>query len=88
MLEIRVPQLTAVLADPDGRIWSRLSLLATYPRQISPEPTATIPFGEGLLDWPQYTRPEVFRKKQVPKELLSGNHKNIATWRQRHRNKQ
>lgn len=35
----------------------------------------------GILEYPQYTRPEVFRKKRVPKELLSGNHKNVAAWR-------
>jgi tRNA (guanine37-N1)-methyltransferase len=35
----------------------------------------------GVLEYPQYTRPEIFRKKRVPKELLSGNHKNISTWR-------
>lgn len=36
---------------------------------------------EGILEYPQYTRPEVFRKKRVPRELLSGNHKNISGWR-------
>jgi tRNA (guanine37-N1)-methyltransferase len=41
----------------------------------------------GILEYPQYTRPEVFRKKSVPKELLSGNHKDIATWRNRMRRK-
>ncbi len=35
----------------------------------------------GVLEYPQYTRPEVFQKKQVPRELLSGNHKDIAVWR-------
>lgn len=35
----------------------------------------------GVLEYPQYTRPEIFKKKRVPKELLSGNHKAIATWR-------
>ncbi len=35
----------------------------------------------GLVEYPQYTRPEIFRKKRVPKELLSGHHKDIATWR-------
>lgn len=35
----------------------------------------------GVHEYPQYTRPEVFRKKRVPKELLSGNHKGIAAWR-------
>lgn len=39
----------------------------------------------GILEYPQYTRPEVFRKKRVPKELLSGNHKNIAAWRKYNR---
>ena len=34
-----------------------------------------------VLEYPQYTRPEVFRKKRLPKELLSGNHKDIAAWR-------
>lgn len=37
----------------------------------------------GVLEYPQYTRPEVFRKKRVPPELLSGNHKNIAAWRKK-----
>ncbi len=39
----------------------------------------------GVLEYPQYTRPEVFRKKRVPPELVSGNHKTIAAWRERHR---
>lgn len=39
-------------------------------------------FGEeGLLDWPQYTRPESFRGLGVPQVLLSGNHAAIAEWR-------
>ncbi len=37
----------------------------------------------GLLEYPQYTRPEVFRGKKVPEVLLSGNHKDIALWRYR-----
>lgn len=35
----------------------------------------------GYLEYPQYTRPEVFKDKRVPKELLSGNHKEIKAWR-------
>ena len=35
----------------------------------------------GLLEYPQYTRPRVFRGKEVPEELLSGNHAHIAKWR-------
>lgn len=42
----------------------------------------------GILEYPQYTRPEVFMKKRVPKELLSGNHKNVAVWRHHQRRHQ
>jgi tRNA (guanine37-N1)-methyltransferase len=35
----------------------------------------------GLLKYPQYTRPEILNGAQVPKVLLSGNHKEINTWR-------
>jgi tRNA (guanine37-N1)-methyltransferase len=37
--------------------------------------------GEGLLDYPQYTRPAVFRGWAVPEVLRSGNHLAIAQWR-------
>ena|ERR1043166_7176054 len=39
-------------------------------------------FSEGLLDYPQYTRPPEFRGMKVPEVLLSGNHAEIARWRQ------
>lgn len=35
----------------------------------------------GLLEYPQYTRPPVFRGKEVPEVLLSGHHANIDKWR-------
>lgn len=38
-------------------------------------------FEDGLLDYPQYTRPAKFREWQVPEVLLSGNHAEIAKWR-------
>jgi tRNA (guanine37-N1)-methyltransferase len=38
-------------------------------------------FGAGLLDWPHYTRPEVFAGLPVPPVLLSGNHADIRRWR-------
>ena len=38
-------------------------------------------FSEGLLEYPQYTRPEVFRGMKVPDILLSGDHGKIAQWR-------
>lgn len=37
----------------------------------------------GVLEYPQYTRPEVFRGKRVPTVLLSGDHRKISAWRQR-----
>jgi tRNA (guanine37-N1)-methyltransferase len=38
-------------------------------------------FSAGLLEYPQYTRPEVFRGARVPDVLLSGNHAEVARWR-------
>jgi len=38
-------------------------------------------FVEGLLEYPQYTRPSDFRGMMVPDVLLSGHHANIAAWR-------
>ena len=38
-------------------------------------------FEAGLLDYPQYTRPAVFRNWEVPEVLRSGNHQEIAKWR-------
>ena len=38
-------------------------------------------FSQGLLEYPQYTRPEVFEEQQVPEVLLSGNHQMIDKWR-------
>jgi len=38
-------------------------------------------FSHGLLDYPHYTRPELFRDMSVPKVLLSGNHEEIRKWR-------
>jgi tRNA (guanine37-N1)-methyltransferase len=39
-------------------------------------------FSEGYLEYPHYTRPAEFRGLQVPEILLSGNHREIARWRQ------
>lgn len=40
-------------------------------------------FAQGLLDYPQYTRPSLFRDWEVPAVLLSGNHREIEIWRER-----
>lgn len=39
-------------------------------------------FSQGLLDYPHYTRPEVYEEQAVPEVLLCGDHKKIEHWRQ------
>lgn len=38
-------------------------------------------FSNGLLEYPQYTRPETFKDQNVPEVLRSGNHQNIKKWK-------
>lgn len=38
-------------------------------------------FSNGLLEYPQYTRPEIFEGEKVPEVLLTGHHQNIENWR-------
>ena len=45
------------------------------------ESSQTESFQDGLLEYPQYTRPEIWHDKKVPEVLLSGHHKNIEQWR-------
>lgn len=45
------------------------------------ESAATESFSDNLLEYPQYSRPEVWRDKKVPEILLSGNHAKIEQWR-------
>lgn len=40
-------------------------------------------FSQGLLEYPQYTRPEIFMGERVPEVLLSGHHENIRKWRRK-----
>jgi len=40
-------------------------------------------FSDGLLDFPQYTRPRDFRGKKIPRILFSGNHDKINSWRRK-----
>ena len=48
---------------------------------ITKESTEEESFTNGMLEYPQYTRPEVFRGVRVPEILLSGHHENIEKWR-------
>ena len=38
-------------------------------------------FADGLLEYPQYTRPQLFEGQAIPEVLLSGDHGKIAAWR-------
>jgi len=52
---------------------------------ISSESLEDESFSDGLLEYPQYTRPEIYRGLAVPEVLLSGHHENIRRWRLRKR---
>lgn len=52
------------------------------PGVITKESLDSESFNDGLLDYPNYTRPEEFRGLRVPDVLLSGHHKNIEKYRQ------
>ncbi len=48
---------------------------------LSNESTDEESFANGLLEYPQYTRPEIFNNEKVPEVLISGHHENIKNWR-------
>ncbi len=52
---------------------------------IAPESLREESFSDGLLEYPQYTRPEIYDTLRVPEILLSGHHENIRRWRLRER---
>ena len=65
-----------------------MSVIAAVSRLIpkvvgSTESTENDSFSEGLLQFPQYTRPSNFRGMEVPNVLISGNHAKINEWRRR-----
>jgi tRNA (guanine37-N1)-methyltransferase len=62
------------------------SIVRLIPGVLGGETSAEVEsFSDGeTLEYPQYTRPEVFRGLEVPKVLLSGNHAEIAKWRAEH----
>jgi tRNA (guanine37-N1)-methyltransferase len=47
--------------------------------EASPEEES---FSQGLLEYPQFTRPQTFEGRDIPPVLTNGNHKEIAKWRQ------
>ncbi|MDR2741552.1 MAG: tRNA (guanosine(37)-N1)-methyltransferase TrmD [Treponema sp.] len=50
---------------------------------ITPESLEEESFSGNLLEYPQYTRPEIYAILKVPEVLLSGHHENIRRWRRR-----
>ena len=48
---------------------------------LSEDSTSEESFAQGILEYPQYTRPEIFEGMKVPEILLSGHHENINKWR-------
>ena len=58
------------------------AVIRLIPGALGSEMSAeTESFSDGLLEYPQFTRPEVFRGMEVPEVLLSGNHEKIEQWR-------
>jgi tRNA (guanine37-N1)-methyltransferase len=67
-----------------GEVAALALIDATYrlvDRVITPESLEEESFSGGLLEYPQYTRPEVYDTMKVPDVLLSGHHENIRRWR-------
>ncbi|MDD5450541.1 MAG: tRNA (guanosine(37)-N1)-methyltransferase TrmD [Desulfovibrionales bacterium] len=54
----------------------------------SPDSAARDSFMDGLLKYPQFTRPQVWQEMEVPSVLLSGDHEKIALWRRKEALKQ
>src|SRR5437763_6406685 len=46
-----------------------------------PESGTDESFSDGLLEYPQYTRPQAFERRQIPETLVSGDHARVAAWR-------
>jgi tRNA (guanine37-N1)-methyltransferase len=59
------------------------AVVRLVPGAIDPASSAGDSFADGLLEHPQYTRPERFRDLAVPGLLLGGNHGEVARWRRR-----
>ncbi len=57
------------------------AVIRLLPGVISEASVKSDSYSSGLLKYPQYTRPAVFRGLSVPEVLLSGNHEEIARWR-------
>ena len=61
------------------------SVCRYIPGVLAEDATKEESFSEDLLEYPQYTRPEVFEGMRVPEVLLSGHHENVERWRMEQR---
>ena len=67
-----------------GEVAALILIDATYrlvEQVITPASLEEESFTRGLLEYPQYTRPEIYGTLRVPEVLLSGHHENIRRWR-------
>jgi len=67
-----------------GEIAALILIDATYrlvDEVITPTSLEEESFSGGLLEYPQYTRPEIYGTLKIPEVLLSGHHENIRRWR-------
>ena len=67
-----------------GEVAALILIDATYrllEEVITPASLEEESFSGGLLEYPQYTRPEIYGTLKVPEVLLSGHHENIRRWR-------
>ena len=58
------------------------SIVRLLPGAINCQSLESETFEEGLLDYPSYTKPPIYREMKVPDVLLSGDHAKIEAWRQ------
>jgi len=72
-----------VLTSGDLPCMVTINAIARYIDGVlgSEQSTEEESFSEGLLEYPQYTRPQEFRGMKVPDVLVSGNHAEVAKWR-------
>lgn len=63
------------------------AIVRLIPGVINNESIISESFNNGLLDYPQYTKPAIYRGLKVPDVLLSGHHENIAKYRQEEQKK-
>ena len=67
-----------------GEVGALILIDATYrllEQVITPASLEEESFDQGLLEYPQYTRPEIYATMKVPEVLLSGHHEKIRRWR-------